>query len=403
MKVSYIAQDGKQHEVDLQEGELFEAVKSGDPVAHLNRKYHDVDPKYGPAFEQFKISAGLVRAEKPNPMGIRSATIGAVMEGAGVMAVGNVQQQQTPFGTASRAFTTIAIIDEVMSEMQKDRVTDQVVFNEMVANNLTVTQEHFEQPVVDYTTPGGPESAKASRVAQGALPPKMLFFKTSDRIRRIGSWTIGMEWTQQALRNTTIDYVARTTAHYLLVEQDERVYRYLSNLFSGDGGDFVTGAVSAVTSNSLDTAATGGVLTHKAWVKFLARNRKYRKITHAIMDIDSYLKLESRTGRPGTNNYDPTLARIDPQGRMVNNTFGSDVRIFLVEPATAGGPVPANTIWGLDASIAITKVTNAAAAYNAVEEYAMKRTTAMRMDWGEEVFRTLGDSELRPFDVLTIS
>jgi hypothetical protein len=33
----------------------------------------------------------------------------------------------------------------------------------------------------------------------------------------------------------------------------------------------------------------------------------------------------------------------------------------------------------------------------------MKRTTAMRMDWAEEVFRTLGDSELKPFDSLTIS
>jgi hypothetical protein len=88
---------------------------------------------------------------------------------------------------------------------------------------------------------------------------------------------------------------------------------------------------------------------------------------------------------------------------MVNNTFGANVRIFLVDSAAEGGPVPANTIWALDASIAITKVTNTAAAYSAIEEYAMKRTTAMRMDWAEEVFRTLGDTELKPFDSLTIS
>lgn len=401
MQVSYIDNKGAVQAVTLSEAQMLAAVKSGDPVAAINRQYADANPNIGPAFAQFKLSAGLVRADEPNPMGIRSAVIGAVLDGtAGIQA--NVQQNQTPFGTASRSFTSIAIIDEVMSEIQKDRETDAVVFNEMVAVNQSVTSEHFEQPVVDYKTKGGPESAQAARVAQGAEPPKMLFFKTSDRIRRLGAWTIGMEWTDQALRNTTIDYVARTTAHYLRVEQDERVYRYLSNLFQGDG-DLVVGAVPSVNSSALDTASTGGVLTHKAYVKFLARNRKYRKITHLVMDIDTYLKFESRSGRPGSNAYDPRLTVIDPQASMVNNTFGADVRIFLVDSAAEGGPVPANTIWAIDASIAITKITNTAAAYNAVEDYAMKRTTAMRMDWSEEVFRTLGDSELRPFDSLVIS
>jgi hypothetical protein len=377
------------------------AVKSGDPVAALNRQYADADMRVGSAFDQFKLSAGLVRADKPNPMGIRSATIGAVLNGtSGIFA--NVQQNQSPNGTASRSFTNIAVIEETVSEMQKDRATDTVVFNEMVAVNQSVSSEHVEQPVVDYTNKGGPESAQAQRVAQGAEPPKMLFFKTNDRIRRLGSWTLGMTWTDQALSNTTIDYVARTTAHYLRIEQDERVYRYLSSLFQGDG-DLVIGAVPTVTSVSLDAASTGGVLTHKAYVKFLARNRKYRKITHLVMDIDTYLKFEARAGRPGSNAYDPRLTVVDPQAAMVNNTFGGDVRIFLVDSAAEGGPVPANTIWALDASIAITKITNTAAAYSAIEDYAMKRTTAMRMDWSEECFRTLGDVELKPFDSLVIS
>jgi hypothetical protein len=403
MLVSYINSQGQSQQVTLQEGELMQAVRSGDPVAHYNRQFADADPRLGSAFDQFKLSAGLVRADVGNAMGIRTATIGSVLDGtSGLNAVSNVQQNTTPFGTSSRAFTAIAMIDEVMSEVQKDRETDSVVFNDLVAVNQAITTEHFEQPVIDMTGAGGPESAKAQRVAQGALPPKILFFKTSDRIRRIGAWTIGMEWSDQALRNTTIDYVSRTTAHYLRVEQDERVYRYLSNLFSGDN-DFVVGAVSAVTSTSLDSAATGGVLTHKAWVKFLARNRKYRKITHVVCDFDTYLKIEGRTGRPGSNNYDPTLARIDPQVAFMNIGFGNDVKFFLVDSAAEGGPVPANTVWALDASIAVTKITNTAASYNAVEEFALRRVQAVRMDWAEEVFRTLGDSELRPFDVLTIS
>jgi hypothetical protein len=296
----------------------------------------------------------------------------------------------------------IAIIGEITSEMQKDRTTDSGVFESMIANNISVDTEHFEQPVVDYKTLGGPEEAKATRVAQGAEPSKMLFFKTSDRIRRIGAWNIGMQWTDQALRNTTIDYVSRTVAHYLQVERDERVYRYINALYNGDG-DLNIGAVSAVTSTSLDTAATGGVLTHKAFLKFLARNRKFRKVTHLVGDLDTYLKVEGRTGRPGTTNYDPTLTRVDPQAGLINVGFGNDVRFFLVDSAADGGPVPANTLYALDATAAISRVTNTAASYSAVEAYTMKRSTAMRMDWAEEVFRSLGDSDLRPFDVLTIS
>ena len=42
-----------------------------------------------------------------------------------------------------------------------------------------------------------------------------------------------------------------------------RAYRYISDLFSSSNDLITTAAVSAVTSNSLDTNATGGVLTHK--------------------------------------------------------------------------------------------------------------------------------------------
>jgi hypothetical protein len=376
-------------------------VKSGDPIAEMNRKFADANLDVGTAFDQFKASVGLVRPGKDNPFGFRSTKIGALLDGSAGFSA-NTQQNSSTFGTASRAFVNIAVIGEITAELQKDRNTDSTVFESMIANNISIDTEHFEQPVVDYATTGGPEQAKATRVAQGAEPAKMMFFKTSDRIKRIGAWSIGMQWSDQALRNTTIDYVTRTVAHYLQVERDERVYRYINSLYSGDG-DLNVGAVSAVTTTSLDAAATGGVLTHKAFVKFLARNRKLRKVTHLICDLDSYLKIEGRTGRPGSNSYDPTLTRVDPQAGLINVGFGNDVRIFLVDSAADGGPVPANTIYALDASVAISRVTNTAAAYNAVEEFAMKRSTAMRMDWAEEVFRSLGDSDLRPFDVLTIA
>jgi hypothetical protein len=398
---SYIDNKGATHQVSLSEEEINAMASGGAPVADINKKFQDADLSIGTAFDQFKASVGLLTPNQSNPFGLKASLIGDVFDGkAGFQA--NVQRNASPFGTASRAFVNIAVIDAVMSAVQPDRSTDIVTFRGMASNTMSLTTEHFEQPVVSMDTTGGPEQAKAQRVAQGAEPAKMLFFKTADRIRRLGAWTIGMQWTEQALRNTTIDYVTQTMGHYLSVELDERAYRYTSDLYVGNA-DMVVGAVSSVGSSTLDAASTGGVLTHKAWVKFLARQRKKRNVTHIITDIDTYLKIEDRTGRPGSNNYDPTLARIDPQAVMSNNTFGGDVRLWLVDAATDGGPVPANTVYALDSSKAFTLVTNTAAAYQGVQEFAMRRMTAMRMDWSEEVFRTFGDTDLTPFDILTIT
>lgn len=400
---AYIDKAGATQQVDFTAEQLIGEAKAAGltPVEHLNRKYHDADLAYGPAFNQIQASIGIILPEHKNPFGLRPTPMSALMDNS-YAAVSNSATATSPFGSASRALTVISILDSIENVVAKDRTTDIDTFYQMVGPRISLTTEHFEQPVIDYGTPGGPEQVKAGRVSQGALPPKMLTFKTADRIRRIGAWTLGMEWTDQALKATTLDFVTMTTARYLQVERDERAYRYINSLWEGDG-DLNVGAVSVVASSSLDAASTGGVLTHKAWVKFLARNRKYRRITHAIMDMDTYLKVEARTGRPGSNNYDPTLARIDPQGVMMNVGFGNDVRIFLVESAANGGPVPANTIYAIDATSAITMVQNTAAMYSAIEEFALRRVTSMRLDWSEEVFRTFGDSDLRLFDALEIT
>ena len=403
MTFAYIDKTGAQQQVDITAEEMFSGAHKANltPAAFINQKFADADLSIGPAFKQMQAGLGICSPGSDNPFGLRSASMASLLDGTGGFGA-NTQQNTTPFGTASRAFTIISVIDAIESAMAKDRTTDADNFYGMVGSTLALNSEHFEQPVVDYGTVGGPETAKAQRAVQGANPPRIAFFKTADRIRRIGSWTVGMEWTQQALRATTLDFVTMTMARYLQVERDERAYRYISDLYNGNG-DLVVGAVPAVTTTSLDALATGGVVTHKSWIKFLARNRKYRKITHAICNIDTYLKVESRTGRPGSNNYDPTLSRIDVNLVSPNQTFGGDVKWIIVEDAASGGPVPDNTIYAIDASSAITLVTNSNAAYSAVEQFAMKRTEAMRMDWSEEVFRTFGDTDLRSFDILTIA
>jgi len=302
-----------------------------------------------------------------------------------------------------------AIIDIVEDILNKDRDTDSVAFSDMVAQNITIPNENFIQPVVSYQTTGGPEQARMQRVAEFAEPGAMLRLSTAERIRSLPAFTMGIEFSDKAQKALTIDVIGMSIARYMDVERDTRVYTYLSALFSGDN-DLVNGAVTAVTTTTLDSAASGGVVTHRSWVKFLARNRKFRQITHIICDIDTYLKIEGRTGRPGTVAYDPRLAVIDPQAvaaSAANVGFGNNVKFFITDDAAAGGPVPANTVWALDATKAITRVTNTGANYSASTEYALRRSTAMRWDFSEAVYRQFGDTstggDQRCFDVLTIA
>ncbi len=379
-----------------------QAQKANLSVRHyINQMFPQADMKIGPAYDQILASCGLsLSPDGKNVFGLRDATVAEVLEG-GFMA-SNVQDNASPFGTAARSLFPYATIDATESKLKRDYQTDMQVFNSMVSTDLSVAGEAFEQPVIDYGTPNGPEQAKAQRIAQFSMPPRVMRFSTSDRIRKLPTYGIMLEFSQQALRSSTLDMVALSVARYLEIEKDERVYSYLSALFAGDA-DMNTGAVSAVTTTSLDAAATGGVVTHRAWVKFLARNRKFRRITHVVADIDTYLKVESRTGRPGSNNYDPTLARIDPQAVAQNVGFGNDVKWFITDPASEGGPVPANTVWALDATNAITRVSNTTANYQAAESFALRRSESMVMHWSEEVYRTMGNTDLRSFDVLTIA
>lgn len=402
---AYIDKNGALQQVPIDE-KIYAAAKAEklSIPAYLNRQYPDADQKAGTAAEQIFKSEGLVVVDGRNPLGLRSASVADILDGRSALQAGptNVKDQGSPFGAASRILFPAAVIAAVESAVNKDRVTDGVVFDQMIANTVSVDGENFEQPVINYQGLGGPESAKAQRVAQLAEAPALLKITTADRPRRLPSHAIGMEISEQALRATTLDLVVMTMTRFLQVERDERVYRYIADLFGGNG-DLISGAVSAVTTTSLDSAATGGVVTHKAWLKFLARNRKYRRITHVIGDIDTYMKVEGRTGRPGTSNYDPTLARIDPQAVAMNQGFGNDVKWFIVDAAADGGPVPTNTVYALDSTQAVARVVNTAAAYQASQEFVLRRSTVMRMDWAEDVYRMWGDSELKPFDALTIA
>jgi len=404
----FIDNAGNAQHVDITPDIHKAALDANLPVpTYINRQYAEADQSQGSAFKQICASVGLC-LPGANDFGIRPATMADILDGkAGFQAGGttNVSDKGSPFGSAARSLAPVAILEMIEDIVAKDRTTDAVTFNQLVAQEISIAGENFIQPVISYQTTGGPEQAKAQRVSEFSEPGTLLRLSTAERIRSLPTVTMGVEFSDKALRSLSLDVIAMSIARYKEVELDGRCYSYLSALFSGDD-DLNTGAVSAVTTVSLDSACTAKLISHKAWVKFLARNRKKRNITHVICDIDTYLLIEGRTGRPGSNAYDPRLTVIDPQATPANAAqigFGNGVRYMIVDAAADGGPVPANTVWAVDASKAIIRATNSQAQYAATEAFVMRRSTMMRFDWAETVYRAYGNTELSLFDVLTIS
>lgn len=401
-----IDKDGAQQRIGFDETLFREAKDRGiSAEALINEKYQAADPQYGSPYKQILASENLIVNPQGHKFGQTPKTLGEILNPSMSAGATNVDKKTDPFGSQSRTLFPLAVITAIEDSVQPDRTTDDVIFRQMAAVSLPVAGDTFAQPVLDYGNAGGANTganrAKAGRITQLSQAPTMLFLTTSDTYKTLPTYGIGVEMSDKALKSTTLDLFTLTLNRFLQIEKDERVYTYMSNLFAGDL-DHNTGAVPSVTTTTLNGAATAGVMTHKAWVKFLARNRKKRKIDYVMCDHDTYLKVEARSGRPGSNNYDPTLARIDPQiNPAAGVTFGDNVRWMIVDPATEGGPVPANTIWALDSKQAFMMVENTEAAYSATEQFVLRRSESMVWHWSEEAIR-LFPTDLSMFDVLVI-
>ena len=385
---SFIDNTGARAVVDITPAIYRAANDANLPLkAYINRTYPG-DAKIGSAYDQFKASLGLL-IKPGQDYGLRSPSVADVLEGRTIQAGAVTSGTGTQYGgNESRTLFPSVVIDMVEAYLQKDRDMDKGILEQVVAYDQSINGTNFEQPVINYTdvANNGPETARAQRIAQLAEPAAMISFTTSDKLRKIPTFAIGAEFSQQALKATTLDLVGLTLGRFLAVEQDARVYEGLADMINGDL-DINLNAIATATTTSYDAAGAAGTVTHKAWIKWLRQSPKVLKISHVICDIDTYLKVESRTGRPGSNAYDPRLAVLDPQAKLLNAVIGEDVVFWIVDSAANGGPVAANTLVGLDARYAVARVKNLDADYQANEVFAMKRSEALRIDSGMILYR----------------
>jgi hypothetical protein len=374
-------QSGAVQQLPLAVTMYAEAAQAGMTLPQwLASNYQTDTARYGSVMSQLMESEGIF--VRPNrEVGIRPSTMAEMFNGPGTQA-GVIVKDGVP---ASRILFPAVFLQLLEDKLVANLTMTADAFEQLIGYDEGINGDRYEQPVVSLTKA---EAGRSQGTSQLANVPSMLTITTSDKAYRIPSFGIGLEVADQALKATSIDFVAMSLARQAAVERNERAQGYMLQLYNGDidNNDSSLATLGYVdASSSFDAAAVTGnnFITQKAWMKYLMKNGTKRTITHIVTDIDTAMKIETRAGKPVITGDDPNSTRIDTQFNLMNPTWAKNPQIFLTQDSAW----PASTLMGLDKQWAIRRVRNLAASYQAIEQFVMRRSTQMRVDFGEHVNR----------------
>lgn len=356
---------------------------------HVNSTYDTNAEKYGDAFSQMCASEGIVL--QPNKQyGMKASSLDAVLNGRTVLEAGAIVRNPSNQG---RVLLMPAIGALVEDKLVADLNMNADEFDRIIAQDDTIADEWLLWPEINFA---GPEAARSQVTSQLAKPATMMSVTTSEKSVRIPTYSLGIEWSEQATKYVNLDLLSLAIARQVAVERNDRANQNLLTLLNGDA-DMGQGSLSSLgkvtTALSLDSAATSGI-TQKAWMLWLYQNSKKRKINYLVTDIAGAMAIENRTGKPVITGDNPNSPRIDANVKVSNPTWMADLPVFIVDPSVGW---PAKTILGLDTRYAIQRVNSTNASYQAQEDFVLRRGSAMRFDFGTVCRRLFTDA----FEVLT--
>jgi hypothetical protein len=356
---------------------------------YVNAKLDTNAEVYGDAFSQLCESEGIV-LKSNKKYGIRSPSLAAALEGRTVLEAGAIVRTPSAQG---RVLLMPAIGALIEDKLVSDLDMNANAFDGMVAQDDTIADEWLLWPEINFS---GPEGARSQVTSQLAKPANFISITTAEKSVRIPTFSLGIEWSQQVTKYVNLDLLTLAIARQVATERNARANENLLALLSGDadmGQASLSSLGKSATAASYDAAATTGI-TQLAWVSYLYNNSKKRRVTTLVTDIAGAMAIENRTGRPTVVQDNPGSKRIDSTVYVSNPTWAPELPIFIVD-STVGWP--AKTIMGIDSRYAIHRVTSTNASYEAQEEFVLKRSSAMRYDFGQITRRLFLDA----FDVLT--
>jgi hypothetical protein len=379
--VSFLDRNGEQQSANITLAHYAEAEKRGMTLAQLvNLKFPTNAQKYGTTFEQMLASCGMFMREDRN-FGVRAPTLAQLFDGGipdinmGSVIAPDGSQSDTPAG---KLFFPAALLEMIESNLRPNLESYIGSFMAMVAFTRSVDSPKYEQVKIDYTNP---RNARGQPISQLALPTTMLTITASQVNKTIPTMSIGMEISREALALATLDLVGLAVNEQAINERAARIIADFVALVQGslDTGDAALTSTPVTTYDS--SIVANGVCTQKAWVKFLRTNWLKRTITDVVCDLDTFLAIQGRTGRPTVFDISGMDERLNSIPRTGMAGIDGTVNFFITE----GSPLGANTFCGLDRSKALRRVIYVGAAYQAIEEFVLRKGYGLRIDWAERI------------------
>lgn len=364
-------------DLDLHVREYNEANEAGRNLSqHLNLKHRDVIDiaRDGDVLQQAIIHAGMYTGHD-RVLGVRPPSMQDVLSGA-IQVAGLTRNDGANSSSPDGRLLFPEIILRYVESHLRDNFDDFLGgWNDLIAQTTSIAGNKFEQPIINIDGPG---TSKARSIAQLAEPAIMVGITTSNVTRRIPTMSIGLLVSDEALQATTLDLV-----NLIITQQarQERINLVLSDISAIVEGDVDRGeaAKTVFNSSTLDSTATGGVMTQKAWIKYLRKNFRRMKITDVLCDLNTAMALQARTGKPTRD----TVIVNNPEGfnATMNTVDNLDTppRVLIVDD----GVIAAGKVVGLDRRFALRRVINVNASYSAVESFVLRRGKAFRIDYGE--------------------
>lgn len=290
------------------------------------------------------------------------------------------------------------LMDYIENKLVSSDYGIQALFNSKAAVTDSISGSKFDRPVLNFTRP---EGARSRGVAQLSEPASMMTLTTSDKSWKISGSSIGIEVSDEAAAAISLDVVALSMGRQAEVEALERIETQLLAFLNGDSDldmvalASVSGAVKNAKVDFDSTITTAGTLSQKAWVKWLFSGSRVRKVDTVITNMDGALAIQNRTGRPTVMGDNQNSVRIDTLETVVNPTWPDEVDIIVSQDPNW----PANTLVGFDSRYGYHIVNSTTMAYSAVEEFAIRRSSKMRIDTGSIAYRLFDDA----WQVLTLT
>lgn len=389
----FLDKNGNMTEVVLDVAMYREAAEKDQSLeTYLNNKFPTCVSAGASTFQQMMASEGLFFSNNPK-MGISAPKLRDVLTGKSAQYEAAASNTNVRDGSPqSRILFPAAVLSVIEESLRPKLGESATIFERMVAVTDSINGTRFERPMINFDRPS---TARSARISQLAAPQKMLTLTTSDKTLTIPTTSLGIEWSDEFEKSMGIDILALSMSRQAEEEASERAYDYILAALQGDE-DVAQSALDQIKASDLDDSITSaGELTQKAWIKWLQKDSKKRRINMIVTDLEGALALEGRTGKPTVQGDNPASTRIDSLPTVANPFWSDSVEIFLIDHPQW----PANTIMGLDTSYALHRVRSLTADYKATEEFAMRRGSGMRFDSGEVVYRLFDEA----FSVLSLT